>query len=103
MSHATDTMFPPVHPGEILLEEFMVPAALSQNALARALHIPVSRVNALVRGERAITAETALRLARYFGTTPDLWLSMQSGFDLAQSREVMAEDLAEIEPRRAAG
>ena len=97
MTHAFD----PIHPGEILSEEFMVPAGISQNALARALHVSHSLVNGLVLGRRAITAETALRLGRFFGTTPDLWLSLQAGYDLAVSRVAMAAELEGIEPMRA--
>ncbi len=83
---------PPVHPGEILLHDFMEPLGLSQYALAKALGVPPMRVSQIVRGERAVTADTALRLARYFGTRPGWWLDLQSFYDL----EVAAD---ELEPR----
>jgi antitoxin HigA-1 len=77
---------PPIHPGEILHEEFMRPHGLSQNALARALNVPPRRVNEIVLEKRGITADTALRLARYFGTTAELWTGLQSDYDLRLAR-----------------
>ncbi len=85
--------YPPTHPGEILLEEFMEPLGLSQNALARALGIDPGRINEIVRGKRSISADTALRLARYFGTTPELWMNLQSRYDLAIAREIKASEI----------
>ena len=76
----------PIAPGEILLEEFMKPLGVSQNRLSRDLDIPVSRVSDVVRGERAITADTALRLAEYFGTSPEMWLNLQIDYDLRRFR-----------------
>ena len=85
-AYAIDTMktkkLPPVHPGEILLRDFMEPLGLSQYALAKALGVTPIRVSQIVRGQRAITADTALRLSRYFGTRPDWWLDLQSHYDL---------------------
>jgi antitoxin HigA-1 len=72
----------PIHPGEILLEEFMTPLELSANALARAVGVPVTRISEIVRGRRGVSADTALRLARLFGTSPDLWLGLQAEYDL---------------------
>ena len=72
----------PIHPGEILLEEFMKPHGLSQNALARALNVPPRRINEIVQEKRGITADTALRLARCFGTTAELWTGLQADYDL---------------------
>jgi addiction module HigA family antidote len=72
----------PIPPGEILLEEFLRPMGISQNQLARDLDVPVSRVAGIVSGERAITADSALRLATYFGTSPQMWLSLQNEYDL---------------------
>lgn len=72
----------PIHPGEILREEFLVPLGLSANALALALRVPAPRVNDIVRERRAISADTALRLARYFGTSAEFWLGLQADFDL---------------------
>lgn len=73
----------PVHPGRFLREDFLVPMGLSSNALAIALRVPVTRISEIVRERRGITADTALRLARYFGTTPDFWMGMQVSYDLA--------------------
>jgi addiction module HigA family antidote len=73
---------PPVHPGEILLHDFLEPLGLSQSALARAIGVTPIRVNQIVRGQRGITADTALRLSRYFGTRPAWWLDLQSHYDL---------------------
>ncbi len=76
----------PIHPGEILEEEFMLPLGLSANALARRIDVPVTRISEIVRGKRGITADTALRLARLFGTTSDLWLGLQAEYDLRVAR-----------------
>ena len=86
----------PIVPGEILLEEFMRPNGLSQNRLARDLDLNPARVNDIVHGRSGITANIALRLAKYFGTTPELWLNLQSDFDLRQAR---AESWPKVEPR----
>jgi antitoxin HigA-1 len=86
---------PPIHPGEILLEEFMKPLSLSQNALARHLGVDPRTVNQIVNGKRAITAITALRLARYFRMTPGFWMNLQARYDLET-----AKDAAEAEIRR---
>ena len=92
----------PVPPGEILLEEFMKPLGLSQNALGRALKVPPRRINEIIHGERRITADTALRLARYFGTSPDLWLGLQMDYDLDLASDRLGGRLAEdIVPYRA--
>lgn len=72
----------PVHPGEILREDYLAEIGMSANALARALHVPAPRVNDIVRERRGVTADTALRLARFFGTTPQFWLNLQSTYDL---------------------
>jgi len=72
----------PVHPGEVLMEEFLVPLGLSQNALARGLGVPPRRINEIVHGNRRVTADTALRLARFFGTSPEFWLGLQMDFEL---------------------
>jgi addiction module HigA family antidote len=72
----------PIPPGEILKEEFMVPHGLTVNGIARALAVPPGRISEIIRGRRAITADTALRLGKFFGTTPQLWLNLQTGFDL---------------------
>lgn len=79
----------PVAPGEILLEEFMRPMTISQNKLARDIDVPVARINDIVHGRRGITADTALRLGRYFNTTPEFWLNLQSRFDLKVAKRGM--------------
>src|ERR1700689_723640 len=89
----------PVHPGEFLREDFLAPLGLSANALAIALRVPVTRISEIVRERRGITADTALRLARYFGTTPDFWMKMQMSYDLALAhRQSMARIEVEIYP-----
>jgi addiction module HigA family antidote len=89
----------PIHPGEFLREDFLVPSGLSANALAIALRVPVTRISEIVRERRGITADTALRLARYFGTTPDFWMKMQMSYDLALAhRESMGRIEVEIFP-----
>jgi len=75
----------PIHPGEILREEFLAPLDMSANALAMELHVPAPRINDIVRQRRAVTPDTALRLARYFNTTAQFWLNLQSSFDLKQT------------------
>src|ERR1017187_619129 len=89
----------PIHPGEFLHEDFLVPLGLSANALALALRVPVTRISEIVRERRGITADTALRLARYFGTTADFWMKMQMSYDLAlASRESIERIQVEIFP-----
>ncbi len=73
---------PPVHPGEVLLEEFLKPTGLSQYRLAKDISVPPRRINEIVHGKRAVTADTALRLGRYLGTTPRFWLNLQAQYDL---------------------
>lgn len=85
--------FPPVHPGEVLLEEFLKPLGISQYRLAKDISVPPRRINEIVHGQRAITADTALRLGRYFGTTERFWLSLQSGYDLAVERDRLKDRL----------
>jgi addiction module HigA family antidote len=93
-------LLPPVHPGEILKEEFMKPFGLSANALARALRVPANRISAIVNADRGVTADTALRLAKALGTTPDFWLNLQKQYDLDTARDEL-KDLSRIEPIRA--
>ena len=76
-----------IHPGEILREEFMQPFGLSQNALARALHVPPRRINEIVNGKRAITPDTALRLAKFYGTSAEFWLTLQNRYELEEARD----------------
>jgi len=86
-----------VHPGEVLLEEFLIPMALSQNAVARAIGVPPRRINEIVLGKRAITADTALRLAKAFGTSEAFWLGLQADYDLEEARKAISEDLRKVE------
>jgi addiction module HigA family antidote len=89
----------PIHPGEILREEFMKPHGLSQNALARALGVPPRRINEIVLEKRGITADMALRLARFFGTTAEIWAGLQADYDLRQARYETAKVIErEVEP-----
>jgi addiction module HigA family antidote len=83
----------PIHPGEILEEEFMRPLGLSANSLARRIDVPVTRISEIVRGGRGITADTALRLARFLGTSAELWLGLQTEYDLRVAREDLAGSL----------
>lgn len=89
----------PIHPGEILREEYLAPLGMSANALAMALHVPAPRVNDIVRERRAVTPDTALRLARYFDTTAQFWLNLQSSFDLKKAEQEEGGRIAqEIRP-----
>lgn len=94
-------LLPNPHPGEILLEEFLKPMDLSQNALARAVHVPPRRINELVQGKRSVTADTDLRLARYFGVSEGFFLGLQADYDLMQRRRQIEADLRRIRPRAA--
>jgi addiction module HigA family antidote len=94
-------LLPPVHPGEILREEFMQPLDLSSNALARAIGVTAARVNDIANEKRGITAGSALRLARYFGTTPELWMNLQKRYELEVARRELQGALAHIQPRAA--
>ena len=98
---ARRALLPNPHPGEILLEEFLKPLALSQNALARALNVPPRRINEIILGKRAITADTDLRLARYFGMSEGFFLGLQADYDLMERRREIAAELEAIEPRAA--
>jgi addiction module HigA family antidote len=89
-----------VHPGEILLEEFLRPLGISQNALAMAIGVPTPRINAIVHGKRAITADTALRLARYFGTTAMFWTNLQTRHELEIEEDMHGREISRIEPLR---
>lgn len=94
---ATKAM-PPIHPGEILLSEFLEPFAISQYRLAKGISVPPRRINEIVHGKRAISADTALRLARFFGTSDRFWLNLQSRYDLEVERERLGPALeAEVE------
>lgn len=83
----------PVHPGEVLIEEFLKPLGLSQNRLALSIGVPPRRINEIVLGKRRVTAETALRLGRYFDTTPQFWLGLQSDYDLDVAQDALGDRL----------
>ena len=94
----------PLHPGEILNEEFLKPLGLSQNKLAMALHVPARRINEIVLGRRGITADTALRLARYFNMSPQFWLGLQMDFELDKAEDLIEAKIErEIQPLATAG
>ena len=95
----------PIHPGEILREEFLVPMEMSANALAKALHVPANRISAILGEKRGVTADTALRLSRFFGTTPEFWMNLQATYDLRAEEIQSAKEIeAAIKPlRRVAG
>jgi addiction module HigA family antidote len=106
MSRSSTTMtdedlLPNPHPGEILALDFMQPLGLSQNALARAIHVPPRRINELVHGRRAVSADTDLRLARYFGLSEGFFLGLQVDYDLMQRKREIASELLTISPRGA--
>ena len=101
-SRSTIAKLPPVHPGEIL-RETLDDLGLSMNQLAQEIHVPANRISAIVAGKRSITGETALRLARYFTTTPGYWMNLQARFDLETARDAWEAIVeAEIRPRTAA-
>ena len=88
---------PNIHPGEILLEEFLKPIEISQNRLARAMDVPPRRINEIVHGKRAVTADTALRLAHALGTSEQFWMGLQADYDLEDVRKVSGNKLKKIE------
>ena len=95
----TDPDLSPIHPGEILREDFLKPMALSQSRLARALHVPPRRINEIVRGKRAVTADTALRLGTYFGMDAQFWLNLQTHYNLERARDKLGDRLGrEVRP-----
>lgn len=90
------------HPGEILAEEFLRPFEMSVNALAMELRVPATRIGAIVKGKRAVTADTALRLSRFFGTTAEFWLNLQTSHDLSKAREAAGGEIeVGVRPRAA--
>ena len=97
------TKLPPIHPGETLREDFLKPLGLSVNRLAMELRVPVTRVNDIADGRRSITADTALRLARYFGTTPQFWINLQANYNLEVAMDASGKVIeTQVTPRRAA-
>jgi len=94
---------PPIHPGEVLLEDFMKPLGISQYRLAKDIGVPALRISQIVRGKRAITVDTAMRLARYFGTSPDVWLRLQARYDLEKAQlaygDKIEKEVKVLQPR----
>lgn len=93
-----ESVIPPVHPGEILAEEYLEPLSVTQHRLAVAIGVPPRRINEIVHGKRGISADTALRLARFFGTSERFWLNLQSRYDLEREKDVLVDTLARIQP-----
>ena len=93
---------PPVHPGEILRDLYLEPVGMSPYALAKKLHVPRTRIERIVAEKTGVTPDTALRLAKFFRTTPEFWMNLQSGFDLKREGEALKGELEEIEAREAA-
>jgi len=99
---AADTVMAPVHPGEILQEEFLTPLAVSQYRLAKEIGVPARRINEIVHGQRRISADTALRLARFFGTSERFWINLQARYDLEVEKDRLGDALEGIRPLSAA-
>ena len=100
----TRKILPPIHPGEILMEEFLLPLGVSQYRLAKDICVPARRINEIVHGKRAISADTALRLSRYFGMSDRFWINLQSRYDIEMEKDLLAGRLdREVRPRAAAG
>lgn len=95
----TETKLPPIHPGEVLNEEFLVPMNITQYRLAKSIGVDARRIHAIVHGERSITAETALLLARFFGNSPAFWMGLQSQYDLEVTQDRLSERLDMIAVR----
>jgi addiction module HigA family antidote len=93
---------PPIHPGEVLMEEYLEPLGVTQHRLAIAIGVPPRRINEIVHGKRRITADTALRMARYFGTSERYWMNLQGRYDLEVERDRLVDTLDEITPLKSA-
>ena len=100
-STTTKRRFAPVHPGRILAEDLR-DAGISMNQLAKAIHVPMNRISAIVNAQRGITGETAVRLARYWGTSAQYWMNLQSNYELELAQDALADTIAQIKPRAAA-
>jgi addiction module HigA family antidote len=98
----TRAINPPVHPGEILREEFLVPRGISAGALAKRIHVPRTRIERLAAESSPVTPDTALRLGKVFATSPEFWMNLQTAFDLTTRSQAMKEEIAAIEEMRAA-
>jgi antitoxin HigA-1 len=99
-STTTPKLLPLITPGEILVEEFMRPLGLSANALALELHVPANRIQTIVKGQRAITADTALRLSQYFGNSAEFWLNLEQNYELDRAKREKLDEIRSQVPRR---
>lgn len=97
-----EKLYPPVHPGEILMEDFIEGFAITQHKLAVSIGVPPRRINEIVHGKRAITADTALRLGRYFGVDPQFWLNLQTRYELELAEDLAGAQIASITPLKVA-
>jgi addiction module HigA family antidote len=95
---STDPIMPPIHPGEVLMLEYLQPLEVTQHRLAVAIGVPPRRINEIVHGKRRITTDTALRLARYFGTSERFWLNLQDRYDIEVERDRLGPTLDQIQP-----
>jgi addiction module HigA family antidote len=98
----TPPVMPPIHPGEVLMDEYLEPLGVTQHRLAVAIGVPPRRINEIVHGKRRITADTALRMARYFGTSERFWMNLQGRYDLEVERDRLVDTLDEITPLKSA-
>ena len=98
----TAATIPPIHPGEVLMEEYLEPLGVTQHRLAIAIGVPPRRINEIVHGKRRITADTALRMARYFGTSERFWMNLQGRYDLEVERDRLVDTLEGITPLKSA-
>jgi len=98
-----EKLLPPIHPGEVLREEFLIPLRLSAGAVARATRVPRTRIERLAQERVDLTPDTALRLARYFGTSPQFWTNLQNAYALARAADALSDELESIRPRAATG
>ncbi|AXE39406.1 HigA family addiction module antitoxin [Acidipropionibacterium virtanenii] len=98
----SEKLYPPIHPGEVLMEDFIEGFGITQHKLAVAIGVPPRRINEIVHGKRAITADTALRLGRYFGMDPQFWLNLQTRYELEIAEDRVADQVAAITPLRVA-
>lgn len=98
----SEKLYPPIHPGEVLMEDFIEGFGITQNKLAVSISVPPRRINEIVHGKRAITADTALRLGRYFGVSPQFWLNLQTRYDLELAEDRVSEQIAAITPLKVA-
>lgn len=97
-----EKLYPPIHPGEVLMEDFIEGFGITQNKLAVSIGVPPRRINEIVHGKRGITADTALRLGRYFGVEPQFWLNLQTRYELEVAEDLSGERIAEIKPLQVA-